>query len=545
MTLRKILLPLLLPLALTSSPAFADRAIQQVLADVAQYEKQLSGQSHPNKNQARRILKLLKLREQTLDGMANKNSPEWVAASQRVRRLRQALEAYLQQPSSSTTNRSAPMPASRPAQPPSTQTGGGLISQDRVRLKKLVRDIDSSLQSLQQAGAQAMQDPGFTARQRQRATHYQQQLKRYSAHADDPDVQAANAALQRYLHALQQGQRQAQAAQAQLGDVQARLREIDHWARGIRIPAIPDPMQADTNIKAWWQTLQQLKPKITEAMKELDRISAQAHLPNNPQTVDQGAPYDRNDVRRMQTHLQRLAGRIDERIRQLDGMIQANLQEAVRFMQQLDGYDPSDPNHRNRFFFADGRAEETTQRIRRYEELASTGSELAKLQGKQKQYQQRQELAQRLTQARQRYLEKYERATKHVTLPEPASEDGKLLAVARETLAKPKYGVGKIERMVINAPLRELSKETSEEQYDSIDVSLDGTVTLKGTRTTYRYEWKEFQVATAEQESDGRYYLYYNTLKYFTSGSESTPLNRWVLAKRFRSSPIPKENIHR
>jgi hypothetical protein len=51
-------------------------------------------------------------------------------------------------------------------------------------------------------------------------------------------------------------------------------------------------------------------------------------------------------------------------------------------------------------------------------------------------------------------------------------------------------------------------------------------------------------VATAE-EVGGSYFIFYNTLKYYTSGSATTPLNRWILSGRIQGSEIPEANIDR
>ena len=135
----------------------------------------------------------------------------------------------------------------------------------------------------------------------------------------------------------------------------------------------------------------------------------------------------------------------------------------------------------------------------------------------------------------------YEKAQSLARMPEAASKDKKLIKIAKETLAN--YdSVGDYKRIVINADKVHRSKETSTTKFDDIDVSLSGDVTLTGTETTYFYEWDQFQVATAEPK-DGRYYIFYNTLKYFTSGSSTTPLNKWILSGRIQGIEIQEENI--
>ena len=127
-------------------------------------------------------------------------------------------------------------------------------------------------------------------------------------------------------------------------------------------------------------------------------------------------------------------------------------------------------------------------------------------------------------------------------MPKDASTSKELFSIAKATLQNPDYEVGPIQRMVINSDKVKREKDTSDATFDKIDVSLSGTVTLTGTQTTYHYEWEQFQVATAEQVGD-TYYIFYNTLKRFTSGASTTPLNRWIVSGRIQGREIPKANI--
>lgn len=136
------------------------------------------------------------------------------------------------------------------------------------------------------------------------------------------------------------------------------------------------------------------------------------------------------------------------------------------------------------------------------------------------------------------------RALDLVRMPRSASTDKSLLSIARETLKNPDYETGPIKRMVVNSDKVHREQETSDIEFDKADVSLGGTVTLSGTETTYHYSWDQFQVATAE-EVEGTYFIFYNTLKYYTSGSTTTPLNRWILSGRIQGSEIPEANIDR
>jgi hypothetical protein len=148
-----------------------------------------------------------------------------------------------------------------------------------------------------------------------------------------------------------------------------------------------------------------------------------------------------------------------------------------------------------------------------------------------------------IQQAKTRYLAQRAKALQMARMPQPASTSTELHRIAKETLAKPGYGTGKILRLVINSDKVSREKETSEIELDEIDVRLSGDVKLSGTKTTTRYQWEQFQVATAEPV-DGKYFIFYNTLKYFSAGVTTTPLNRWLLSERLQGSEIPKQNIN-
>ncbi|MCB1832733.1 MAG: hypothetical protein KDH19_04715, partial [Geminicoccaceae bacterium] len=83
---------------------------------------------------------------------------------------------------------------------------------------------------------------------------------------------------------------------------------------------------------------------------------------------------------------------------------------------------------------------------------------------------------------------------------------------------------------------------TSEIDIDDVDVGAGGDLTLSGTETSWTYRWKQYQVATAEPVGD-THYIFYNTLKYYTAGADTTPLNRWIVANRIQTVEIPRENI--
>ena len=203
-------------------------------------------------------------------------------------------------------------------------------------------------------------------------------------------------------------------------------------------------------------------------------------------------------------------------------------------------FDPSDRQHQSTHFLSAGRADEIRAELAQdYVTVSEAASYAERL--NHDTYEGRMSVLEQVRSATDQYEANYAKARELVRMPKPASTDSELIGIAEETLANYE-DVGEIKRLVVNLDKRHLSKETSESEFDDIDVSLSGTVTLTGTKTTYFYEWDEFQVATAEPVGD-KFYIFYSKLKFYTSGAETTPLNRWIIASRIQGNEIPEANI--
>jgi hypothetical protein len=116
--------------------------------------------------------------------------------------------------------------------------------------------------------------------------------------------------------------------------------------------------------------------------------------------------------------------------------------------------------------------------------------------------------------------------------------------IARTTLGNPKYeGIGEIVRLVVNTDKRcGLSRTEKDVKIKDVD-TYGQDVIFSGTETITTWTWDEFQCCTAEASEDDKYYLYYNTFKFFTSGSSVTPIGKWVLSGRHVSTEIAFDNI--
>ena len=129
-----------------------------------------------------------------------------------------------------------------------------------------------------------------------------------------------------------------------------------------------------------------------------------------------------------------------------------------------------------------------------------------------------------------RYQEKLEQAADAIQPPADIG-NAELKAIAAEVLANKQYKLTKAERIIVNAPKKSFGKD-----HFTIDF---------GERTIEKspYRWEEFQVATIEKDGD-QYFLWYNTIMYYSVGPHTVPTEKWVLGPRHKSAPISKKNIN-
>lgn len=526
----------------------ADARIKAALYDIDRYEKQFAGKTSERATVVRRVLKLLTISRGKLDASPNKSHPSWHEADNRYNILVAHLQSLLN-PGGSAGGATAPPHTTQPttAKPavpkPNTRQPAQMISQQRARVKKLYRDINSAVNTLDQGGVKPFQDQTYVKKFTDAADRYQQSLNKYEAFASDLDVQTAAAALQKMRNMLQFGNDQATKTLAKLGDVQGQLRTIYDHLRSTQPPPLPQAPYDDNAIPKWIAAASTLRRDSLQHLKKVQILKQEAYLPLSRGPVEQGAAFDMQNVDSMIHGLQGDVKKIDSTLKQLSDNLNVQVQHVADSLTWYDKLDPANQKDQSNAFLAEGAEAEAHKTLA--EKLQLVRAAIAFDQRLQrKTLAERQALYQRIEKTRADYDAKRAQALQLVRMPKAESTDPKLLHIAKETLAKPKYEVGKIVRLVINAKLAHREKESSEVEFNKVDVSITGNVKLSGTQTTTRYEWDQYQVATAEPVGD-KYYIFYNTLKYFTAGATTTPLNRWLLSGRIQGSEIPLNNINK
>ncbi len=201
----------------------------------------------------------------------------------------------------------------------------------------------------------------------------------------------------------------------------------------------------------------------------------------------------------------------------LDRLIETTLKDA----ENLAGLDPE----KNKFMFVTesvrNNNEEKFARAFRTMENAVSIEEAMNLPGRWSS--KKSELEQHIA----AYRKKAAQATTVERLPKDI-HDRELAEIAAQTLAVEKYGVGKIERLIVNS--KKVPRDRIQTRYFN-----------RALETTVR-KWEEFQVCTVEKEG-GKFVVYFNTLKKFSRGPDTTPIGEWILSVRFKSGEISQDKL--
>ncbi len=557
--MKKLTAILYLSLALMAGPTSAsaadDRIIEGALVDIQKYEQQFAGTAPVNKAAINRTLKLLTLTRQRLDSAADHSQPAWQAADTRYNALVAHLN-NLANPAGATTTASPPQktappaPATPSSMPPAETTATGtttgsapaqqMISHQRVQVNKLDRDIKSATATVDKDGPKPFQDPQYVQKIDNALTRFRDTYAKFTEFKGDPDVDKAASSLATFENMIAFGKDLAAKELASLGDVQARLNETEGQMRQVGAPQAPMQPFEKGQLEAWLRSLAANRKAAIAIYQPLPEIRERAYLPNNPGTVEQGAPYDMQDVDRIERYLRDTVSQIDASLKEFTEQLSNAVRTETDSLSFYESFDPADPETQAQQFLGAGRADDIRQQLAKKHLLVSEAAEYSRLL-KHDTLDERLALLSRIENVSKGYEESRLKALELVRMPKAVTTDTKLQDTAMKTLQSYDY-VGEIKRLVINTEKTHRKMETSEAEFDKIDVGAGGKVTLSGTQTTYYYEWDEFQVATAEPIED-THYIFYTTLKYYTSGAAKTPLNRWIISNRIQGSEIPLANI--
>lgn len=418
-----------------------------------------------------------------------------------------------------------------------------LVSGERVRVKKLARDMESAMQTLNQGGVAPFQDPAYVQKWRDAIARYRAAVEKFQQ-TDDPDVKAAAAKLAELENMVAFGMTEAGKQQSQLGDVQQILATIEAALRDHRAPQwLPAPF-TEQEARDWVRVAADAQQTAKKAVAELQRIAPTAHLPVNPGTVQSGAPYDKQDLDRLLRFANGNLQNVDEALKQTLEALKTQFAAQDQELAYYRELDPDNEKHRMNAFLKEGAEAEIyagldkqlalAESVAAYQRAfakAPTDRSLARID--------------EIVALRKTYAANRVKALGASKLPEPKSTDAARIAIAEQILAEPSYEFGTHGPIVLTTKeIIEREEQVSRAEIKDVDISLSGKITLSGTETTWNYKWEEFKFATPLKEKDSDdWYIWWITAKKYSSGWERTPIGEWVSGAATKGDLILRENF--
>ena len=416
-----------------------------------------------------------------------------------------------------------------------------LVSGQRVRVKKLARDMGNVRGSIVTTGPSQFQNAEIVAKRSKRMKQFAEALKRYPQ-VNDPDVKLARAEYKTLSAALSAEFKRAKAQIEKIGNVQKSLALIE--ANG-RKYAVPKPLSApfsEEDAKAWVTASSNARTVSEHNLKQLAAIAPIAYLPKNRGTVQSGAPYDSDDVKRLTRWNKKMSGAVQGGYQTIAGSLKSRMQQASNALGSRWQGDPKSDKDRWTYI-GQGKAEEAAEFFE--ENLKIANSSLYLERALKRDAKTAEALIQAVNTAKANFVSNAKIALSSSALPKPKSKDKKMKKYAKQILEIPRYKFGEFGPIVLTTPkITEHERKDSEFKIEDAEFMLDDTVKLKGTKTTWTYKWEEFRFATPlRDKEDGNWYIWWITARNYSSGSSITPIGTWVSGKATKGDQILQKNF--
>ena len=418
-----------------------------------------------------------------------------------------------------------------------------LTSGERVRLQKLIRDMNKVRESISTTGPSAFQDANELAKYKKRFGQFTDAIKKYSD-AGDPDVQSAQQGYLALRERLSAEFARAQQQSAKVGDVQGTLKSLEEAIFAARAPNPLMPPFTKATAASWLAAAIAAKQTAEKSIAEFKRIAVDANLAkNNAGTVQQGYPYDLQDLNRLNRFAGDTLRKLSETRNTTIGNIKAQLDAMEHELEYFRKLDPENPSHRANAFLKEGASEEVHGRLNEKLAIANSAAHYMAVFGEEP-TPRVQGYIDEITSLKTTYDADLEQAAGAYRLPEPVSTDAELVSIATQIVEIKRYEFGEHGPIVLTTEsIVDREREESEEKFTDVDVSLSGDITLTGTKTTWTYKWQEFKFATPIEDEAGDWYVWWITARNYSSGGRRTPIGEWVAGASSRGSKIRKENF--
>jgi hypothetical protein len=515
-------------LALLAAPAFAqDQLVKQALKKIERVEQALATLPAGDAKAANRLLGDLKWANKRLKGAYKKTTSHWQDANRRLQAADQAVRARAAAsgpPSSGKPPASGQPTGKQPTgnQPTGNQpaTGGPVIGADFEKLQQLDKEVRNGFHNLGLLNKSFMGDAYRVGSIQKELTGLRKRLAAFPAGDKNVKIVAAN--LQRFEDQFTRWREEFAADQAAAGDLGAQLEAIAKKYAHDQLPgALHWPYERD-KLTQWAARTAQLLAELPKDAEVVGRARGNAMLRKRANSL-----YHRVSSalpRRLGEHVQAVRYGCDHAAK-----------DASRVARTLAETDPADRNAVANRVLMPGALERSLRMLNdglEAVDLAATLDRSFPPEPPVDRKQQRAEIERSIATLRALAKASLAEVRMPAQVGQPAEKVAELTAIAEKVLARDKYGVHPIQRLIVT------SKPQRKEKTEG---SITGTVT--GARvTTYHYVWDEYRVVTAEKVGDETW-IFHNTLKFYHSSDSVTPQDVWILSRRFQGTQILADNV--
>ena len=504
--------------AVSGTAHAADANLKAALYDLDRVAKQLPGLTPKRKANIARLLRNLEGAEGRLAASGDKDSQDWKDADARLKTYRQQLKDLM---AGTSAPAKAQAPAAAATTPQAAKPSGAapaikMTSSDVSRFNRLVRTYQTIAGNLQRLDPKALHGNRERTKWRGQITRLGNDIAAFKVFIADPNVAQLTKNVADMTAAYKQIEANSLAAYESLGDVPGQLTALLQRYQRDKLPVPLDaPYEAD-RMAAWAKYLKAFVEQTNTDAAWLTKVAA---------TTDLHGFDINNALNGTVGHTAKTA--LETAVKKTREEIYKPLQKLqygpVKMVSELS---PDDTHKIRNTLLGEGKYEALMADIRAALQAIETGTALDIALG-QKKDPATDQLTAEISARRDKINALFETVLADVRMPAAKSDDTELTAAAEKVLSGERYGY-KWDRLVINSGLN--SKRETRAWWSG------------NTAKAATYAWKEFQVATAEKVGD-QYFIFYNLFHYYSSGDSTTPLNRWILNKRFQSSRILEDNI--
>ena len=418
--------------------------------------------------------------------------------------------------------------------------GKQLVSGQKVQVSKLIRDMKNVYSSIKIEGPSDLQSASVVNKYKAAVDKYTTALKRYKEYTGSPLVIDAFQTYKALRTKLSTEFKRAQSQLAKLGNPAKLMAAVDAKQQGINAPKwLPAPF-SEEDIQAWVKQTKEIKKTAADVTAEVQRISAATNLDLT------GGKYGVQRANSM-LHWANKAVRdsdaaLSETEMQLNHQFQFQNKHELPYFRKLN---PDNEKDRANAFLQEG--SEGRIFVRLDKQLAMAESFAAFEQATKGNISaEKQARVDEVIALRKKYSEDRIKAVGISKLPKPASNDVKMLAIAKDIIEKPDYEMGQHGPIVLTTKeIVTREQEVSRDTIKDVEISLSGKLTWSGTRETWQYKWQEFKFVTPIKDNSGEWYIWWITAKNYSSGASTTPLNEWVSGRTTKGSLILEENFNK